>query len=88
MNGADVALVRRTLTDLLCQDDKARPRFMAEVQPERSPELAREVCAMVDDIVDRYMADDCIDYDEAGDFIDELSDILTGFQLAGGAMQR
>ena len=78
VDGADVALVRRTLTDLLWQDDKARLRFMAEVQPERSPELAREVCAMVDDIVDRYMADGYIDYYEAGDFIDELDDILTG----------
>ena len=78
VDGADVALVRRTLTDLLWQDDKARLRFMAEVQPERSPELAREVCAMVDDIVDRYMEDGYIDYYEAGDFIDELDDILTG----------
>lgn len=78
VDGADEALVRRALTDLLWQDDKARLRFMAEVQPERSPELAREVCAMVDDIVDRYMADGYIDYYEAGDFIVELDDILTG----------
>ena len=77
VDGADESLVRRTLTDLLWQDDKARLRFLAEAQPERSPELAREASAMVDDIVDRYMADGYIDYYEASDFIDELDDILT-----------
>ena len=69
--------MRRTLTGLLWQDDKARLRFLAEAQPERSPELAREASAMVDDVVDRYMADGYIDYYEASDFIDELDDILT-----------
>ena len=77
VDGADEGLVRRTLTDLLWQDDKARLRFMAEAQPERSPELAREVVDMVDDIVDRYMEDGYIDYYEASDFIGELDDILT-----------
>lgn len=77
VDGADEGLVRRTLTDLLWQDDKARLSFMAEAQPERSQELAREVCAMVDDIVGRYMEDDYIDYYEASGFIDELDVILT-----------
>ena len=76
-DGADESLVRRTLTDLLWQDDKARLRFLAEAQPERSPELARQVSTMVDDIVDRYMEDGYIDYYEASGFIGELDDILT-----------
>ena len=78
VDGADEGLVRRTLTDLLWQDDKARLRFMAEAQPERSPELAREAIAMVDDIVERYMEDGYIDYCEADGFIGELSEILDG----------
>lgn len=76
VDGTDDKLVRRFLTDLLWKDDKARLHFMAEAQPERSPELAREVGDMVDDIVDRYMEDGYIDYYEADDFIDELNEIL------------
>lgn len=77
VDGADEALVRRTLTDLLWKDDKAGLRFMAEVEPEHSPELARVVVDMVDDIVDRYMEDGYIGYYVADGFISELSDILT-----------
>lgn len=77
VDGADEGLVRRMLTNLLWQDDKARLRFLAEAQPECSPELARQASAMVDGIVDRYMEDGYIDYYEASGFIDELDDILT-----------
>lgn len=76
VDGADEALVRRTLTDLLWQDEKQRLRFMAEARPERASELVRSVKAMVDGIERRYMARGYIDYREAGGFIGELEDIL------------
>ena len=73
---ADEALVRRFLTDALLQDDKLRRRFIMEAQPDSAPSLLDEVESAVDEIVDRYMEDGCIDYSEADDFICELENIL------------
>ena len=78
LSEADDDTVRSFLSGALRADAALRRRFMDTVAPETTRQnLVQYVRASVDKIIDRYMKYDCVEYDDAEDFIDEMDSLLS-----------